>query len=219
MSFAYVCRACGRVFRADDYAKSGVLNKMCKTVDLVGGATANAGLYSAHPTIRCPYCYAKDTSIATEGQRLKGLLRQRTYPPIDAFRYVWLMTAQRYEDCFVNVHAVEHRIEGLSDDAQLRLLPELERCNWQIDRVFLKGLTTLFTKPILCYDTSRNTFSAYERENVVFALRQGGEMDEYEISEDGAQWLSYNEAKTEFGAALLNRANRIICGYSMMILV
>ena len=81
MSFAYVCRACGRVFRADDYAKSGVLNKMCKTVDLVGGATANAGLYSAHPTIRCPYCYAKDTSIATEGQRLKGLLRQRTYPP------------------------------------------------------------------------------------------------------------------------------------------
>ena len=68
MSFAYVCRA-------DDYAKSGVLNKMCKTVDLVGGATANAGLYSAHPTIRCPYCYAKDTSIATEGQRLKGALR------------------------------------------------------------------------------------------------------------------------------------------------
>ena len=66
MSFAYVCRACGRVFRADDYAKSGVLNKMCKTVDLVDGATANAGLYSAHPTIRCPYCYAKDTSIARE---------------------------------------------------------------------------------------------------------------------------------------------------------
>ena len=134
--------------------------------------------------------------------------------------YVWLMARRkRYEDCFVNVHAVEHRIEGLSDDAQLRLLPELERCNWQIDRVFLKGLTTLFTKPILCYDTSRNTFSALRGENVVFALRQGGEMDEYEISADGAQWLSYNEAKTDSGAALLNRANRIICGYSMMMLV
>ena len=25
MSFGYVCCACGRVFRADDYAKSGVL--------------------------------------------------------------------------------------------------------------------------------------------------------------------------------------------------
>ena len=44
-------------------------------------------------------------------------------------------------------------------------------------------------------------------------------MDEYEISADGAQWLSYNEAKTDSGAALLNRANRIICGYSMMMLV
>ena len=53
----------------------------------------------------------------------------------------------------------------------------------------------------------------------MFALRQGGEMDEYEISEDGAQWLSYNEAKTDSGAVLLNRANRIICGYSMMMLV
>ena len=219
MSFAYVCRACGRVFSVDDYAKSGVLNKMCKAVDLVGGATANAGLYSVHPTIRCPYCYARDTAIATEGQRLKGLLKRKSYPPIDAFRYVWLMTAQRYEDCFVNVRTAEHRIEGLSGDAEMHLRPELERCGWQIDQAFLKELAPLFDKPILCHDTHRNTFSAYEKGSVVFALRRGGEADEYEISADGAQWLSYNEAKTDSGAALLNRANRIICGYSLMILV
>ena len=216
MSFVYVCHTCGRIFSADDYTKSGVWNKMFKTVDLVGGATPGAGLYSAAPTMRCPYCYSRDTALGNEGQRVLGMFRRRSYPPVDVFRYVWLMTAQKFEDCYVNVDAAERTVSGLSEDARARLLPELERIGWRIDRAFLGELPHVFTKPVLGYCVEKATFSAFETSGIVFALNVTG-ADEYEISGDGENWLNYEQARQNQGAELLNRANCIIGDYSLMI--
>ncbi len=192
MSFIFKCNDCGRGFTTKQLEKSG-LNKMFKQQYIAPvTSTLSAGAYSLHPVMVCPYCLSKNTGHTTESARVSMLIGKinGSYPKPDRMRYEYLQLLQCFKDCFVNANLNTGEVFGMNGDGE-RLIKEALDESSDIQTVINK-LSNEFIRPIIIHDKANDSYFVKKKEKTIFAARFNPESGEYDISDNGNDFISYS---------------------------
>ena len=219
MSNIYKCNHCQRAFTTKQVAKAG-LNKMFKAYPIVAPATStfSAGDYTKGSTVLCPYCMSSDTEMGLETTRVKMLLGKFSgkYPKPDIGKYRYLQEIQCYKDCFINVSLETEEIHGINDDGEKLVRQTLDAYPLTDKTSIINKLDNDFTRPIIVHDKDEDLYYVRENGNTIFAAKRNKATDEYDISDDGTNFIPYtsNEKQAD---KIVEAGAKAIGDYAFMI--